>query len=205
VIILLIKLILQKHKGIYQVKNNQKHLLQNIKELVKYNQPVERLERKGGWKHGRRETRIIEIYRPENSSRLGLIYDPDWFLQVKKTIKQTKITERRSWVNKKRLFTKTTTHSYFITNKITQNLNSIANQIRNHWKIEVFHWHRDNNFKEDSSRIRINVGVIARLRTLVYNIFKGQRVKSIKAELENNSFMEGGEFIDKYKELWYVG
>jgi hypothetical protein len=120
-------------------------------------------------------------------------------------IKQTKITETRSWVNKKRLFKKKITTSYYITNRVAQNTKSIAAQIRNHWKIEVYHWHRDNNFKEDYSRIRINVGVIARLRTLIYNVFKGQRVKSIKGELEINTFMEGSEFIEKYKELWYMG
>lgn len=173
--------------------------------MAKYNTPLEKIEISENWKHGRRETRITEIYKPENSLRLGLIYDPDWFLQVKKVIKQTKITEKRTWVNKKRVYKKIITHSYFITNKIAQNINSIANQIRNHWKIEVYHWHRDNNFKEDSSRIRKNVGVIARLRTLVYNIFKGQKVKSIKEELENNGYMEGIDFIDKYRELWYLG
>jgi predicted transposase YbfD/YdcC len=119
-------------------------------------------------------------------------------------IKQTKITETRSWLNKKRVFKKTVTNSFYITNKVLQNVYSIANQIRNHWRIEVFHWHRDNNFKEDSSRIRKNVGVIARLRTLVYNVFKIRKVKSIKEELENNSFMEGGDFMDKYKDLWYM-
>jgi predicted transposase YbfD/YdcC len=46
-----------------------------------------------------------------------------------------------------------------------------ASAIRSHWGIENRnHYPRDVTFNEDASRIRVNPGVVARLRSFAYNI-----------------------------------
>ena len=55
-----------------------------------------------------------------------------------------------------------------------------ANAIRNHWAIENRnHWVRDVTMAEDASRIRINPGVMARLRSQALNIARANGVTNI--------------------------
>ena len=52
--------------------------------------------------------------------------------------------------------------------------------IRDHWKIEnTSHYSRDVTMGEDRSRIRINPGVFARLRSFAFNILKSNRRSSL--------------------------
>jgi len=55
--------------------------------------------------------------------------------------------------------------------------------IRNHWKIEnTSHYTRDVTMGEDRSRIRINPGVFARLRSFAFNILKANRRCSLNQD-----------------------
>ena len=55
-----------------------------------------------------------------------------------------------------------------------------ASAIRDHWKIEnTSHYSRDVTMGEDRSRIRINPGVFARLRSFAFNILKSNRRSSL--------------------------
>ena len=57
---------------------------------------------------------------------------------------------------------------------------TFASAIRNHWAIEnQNHWVRDVTLAEDASRIRINPGVMARLRSQALNIARTNGVKNI--------------------------
>jgi predicted transposase YbfD/YdcC len=48
-----------------------------------------------------------------------------------------------------------------------------ADAIRKHWGIEnKSHYSRDVTFGEDASRIRTNPGIIARLRSIAYNVLR---------------------------------
>jgi hypothetical protein len=51
-----------------------------------------------------------------------------------------------------------------------------ANIIRKHWDIENgLHYVRDVTLREDASRIRINPGIFARLRSFAYNILRSNQ------------------------------
>jgi predicted transposase YbfD/YdcC len=57
---------------------------------------------------------------------------------------------------------------------------ALASAIRNHWAIEnQNHWVRDVTLAEDASRIRINPGVMVRLRSQALNIARANGVTSI--------------------------
>ena len=55
-----------------------------------------------------------------------------------------------------------------------------ASAIRDHWRVEnTSHYSRDVTMGEDRSRIRINPGVFARLRSFAFNILKTNRRSSL--------------------------
>lgn len=55
-----------------------------------------------------------------------------------------------------------------------------ASAIRNHWTIEnQNHWVRDVTLAEDASRIRVNPGIMARLRSQALNIARANGATNI--------------------------
>jgi predicted transposase YbfD/YdcC len=55
-----------------------------------------------------------------------------------------------------------------------------ASAIRGHWAVEKEnHWVRDVTLAEDASRIRVNPGVMARLRSQALNIARANGVENI--------------------------
>jgi hypothetical protein len=58
-----------------------------------------------------------------------------------------------------------------------------ASAIRDHWRIETTSHHtRDVTFGEDRSRIRVNPGVFARLRSFAFNILKANRTSTVSQD-----------------------
>ena len=61
---------------------------------------------------------------------------------------------------------------------------TFASAIRNHWAIEnQNHWVRDVTLAEDASRIRINPGIMARLRSQALNIARANGVTNVAEAL----------------------
>ena len=59
-----------------------------------------------------------------------------------------------------------------------------ASAIRGHWAVEnENHWVRDVTLAEDASRIRVNPGVMARLRSQALNIARANGVANIAQAL----------------------
>lgn len=67
----------------------------------------------------------------------------------------------------------TTSYAYVISSR-SPNAKELARTVRDHWKIESFHWMLDVHFREDASRIRKDHGPenMAILRRLAYNLVK---------------------------------
>ena len=71
-------------------------------------------------------------------------------------------------------------------NKLMLPAKTFASAIRNHWAIEnQNHWVRDVTLAEDASRIRINPGIMARLRSQTLNIARANGVTNIANALWN--------------------
>ena len=70
--------------------------------------------------------------------------------------------------------------SFYLSGRpVTANL--AAHAIRKHWGIEnKSHYTRDVTFREDASRIRTNPGIVARLRSIAYNILRTNPTQSLK-------------------------
>ena len=61
-----------------------------------------------------------------------------------------------------------------------------AGAIRGHWGIENRnHWVRDVTLADDASRIRVNPGIMARLRSQALNILRANGANNIAAALWN--------------------
>lgn len=61
---------------------------------------------------------------------------------------------------------------------------NFAAAIRNHWAIEnQNHWVRDVTLAEDASRIRVNPGIMARLRSQALNIARANGVTNVAEAL----------------------
>jgi predicted transposase YbfD/YdcC len=145
--------------------------------------------------------------------KLGHIYDSDWNNEIKIVVKITRKTNHKVYVKDKitkktKQVIKPTTEiayyictkpkSYFKTKKLGKRLSHI---IRTHWNIEnKNHYTRDERLGEDKSRIRINSGAIARIRSIVINIFRFTGKTNIKGVIEENAWNQ--DKLRDYKFLW---
>ena len=72
----------------------------------------------------------------------------------------------------------------FYASSIVLPAKTFASAIRNHWAIEnQNHWVRDVTLAEDASRIRVNPGIMARLRSQALNIARANGITNIAEAL----------------------
>ncbi len=72
--------------------------------------------------------------------------------------------------------------AFYISNKPVT-ASRAASAIRDHWRIETTsHYSRDVTFGEDRSRIRVNPGVFARIRSFGFNILKANRTSTVSQD-----------------------
>jgi predicted transposase YbfD/YdcC len=189
-------------KGIYRVKANNLLLLKNLKELVKYTKPIEKITEIDKLKHGRCETREAAIYFPRRSLILGVIHDPEWYKIVKKVVHIRKTVKTTKYIKGVAIPKTTITNEYLIVNSVLLKPLEIVKMIRKHWRIKVSHHMRDTLFREDHSRIRNNPGAFARMRSLTLNILNSQNVSSITKQVQKNRHSEVVNLLGLYRELW---
>ena len=124
----------------------------------------------------RQEDRRVEVYAPG-----AALDDGEWGPLIAAIVRVTRFTLIRSAATglwKRREETASYASSVMLPAEI------FASAIRAHWAVENGnHWVRDVTLAEDASRIRVNPGVMARLRSQDLNIARANGVGNIAQAL----------------------
>ena len=116
-------------------------------------------------KRNRHETRLVGVF-DASMAVAGTDWEPyvTAIIQVERTV-HTRIAATGLWKNSQET-------AFYLSNRPIQ-ARKAARKIRDHWAIENRqHYVRDVTMAEDASRIRVNPGIFARLRSFAYNILR---------------------------------
>lgn len=175
-------------KGIYLVglKENQKELLQDCTDFVRFSKPdftfsQEEIVKP---KHGRKEKRTYRVYNIAKEKK-DIRWDKskiDTVIEVKREIENIKKAVKYEEI------------SHYISNQ-DNNYIELCHAIRNHWQVEVTNHIRDVTFDEDNMRSKkYEVSrSMASIRTLSYSLLGKVECTNKIAQLE--------KFADDFDEL----
>ena len=156
---------------IIQLKDNQPTLHQQAKDLCASATPLSTTSSRNRGRN-RQEERSVTVFDAATA-----FTDTEWSSLVSAVIRVERDVLTRS--AKTGLWHRSTeTALYLATTAISAVC--AASAIRDHWKVEnTSPYSRDVTMGEDRSRIRINPGVFARLRSFAFNILKTNRRSSL--------------------------
>lgn len=158
-----------------QVKGNQPGLLQCCENVAATAVPVA-LHDSRNLARNRQEDRHVEVYVPG-----AALDDGEWAPLVAAIVRVTRFTLIRSaatglWKRRE--------ETAFYVSSIMLPAEIFGQAIRGHWAVEnENHWVRDVTLAEDASRIRVNPGVMARLRSQALNIARANGAANIAQAL----------------------
>jgi predicted transposase YbfD/YdcC len=145
-------------------------LHENAQSVAAAEQPIDVATEKSRG-HNRSETRIVAVFDARNA-----VTGTEWEDHVSSIIQVTRTTHKRN--SKTGLWDTMSSVAFYLSSKPAP-ASVFAEAIRSHWGIENRnHYPRDVAFDEDASRIRINPGVFARLRSFAFNILRINEVGS---------------------------
>ena len=161
---------------IIQLKDNQPTLHQQAKDLCASATPLSHVSSRDRGRN-RQEERSVAVFNAANA-----FTDTEWSALVGVVIRvERDVLTRSASTGLWRRSTETAFYLSSTTTTITAARAAIA--IRDHWKIEnISHYSRDVTMGEDRSRIRINPGIFARLRSFAFNILKSNRRSSLSQD-----------------------
>jgi predicted transposase YbfD/YdcC len=153
---------------IVQLKDNQPTLREKVEALVDEEEPHSaNTTRDQG--HGRTEIRDVTVFDAASA-----VKKTEWKDIVSSVIRVNRTVYSKN--SKTGLFNTTREESYYLSAKLLSAY-VVSEAIRKHWCIEnCNHYPRDVTFGEDASRIRVNPGVFARLRSFAYNILRINKI-----------------------------
>ena len=128
----------------------------------------------------RQEDRRVEIYAPG-----AALNDGEWGTLIAAIVCVTRSTLIRSaatglWKRRE--------ETAFYASSVMLPADIFASAIRGHWEVEnANHWVRDVTLAEDASRIRVNPGVMVRLRSQALNIARANGVDNIAQAFWNGA------------------
>src|SRR5829696_5555301 len=159
---------------IIQLKDNQPTLHQQAKDLCASATPLSHVGSRDRGRN-RQEERSVAVFDAADA-----FTDTEWSSLVSAVIRvERDVLTRSARTGLWRRSTETAFH--LSSTAITAARAAVA--IRDHWKIEnTSHYSRDVTMGEDRSRIRINPGVFARLRSFAFNILKSNRRSSLSQD-----------------------
>lgn len=155
---------------IVQLKDNQPTLCAKVEAAAVAAKPVdtETSESRG---HNRSETRAVAVF-----DAAPAVAGTEWQDRVAAIVAVTRTTFKRD--SKTGLWSTASATSYYLASRPIS-ASASADAIRAHWGIENRnHYPRDVAFDEDASRIRVNPGIFARLRSFAANILCVNKIGS---------------------------
>lgn len=159
-----------------QIKNNQKILLEDLKDISMFSTPfqIHTTEEKG---HGRIEERKYEAYSIDPTDICH-----KWKCSGIQTL--IKVNRQTTQLKNQR---ETKEISYYVTNQ-NSDIEELSNAIRGHWSVETNNYIRDTNFGEDgfkSFKIKIQRSVSAIL-TFIMNVVNALEMEGNTNEKREN-------------------
>jgi predicted transposase YbfD/YdcC len=146
------------------LKDNQPILREDVEAVATAAEPVDTATASDRGHH-RSETRAVAVFDAHQA-----VAGTEWEDLVASIIQVTRTTHKRN--SKTGLWDTTASVAYYLASKPAP-ASIFADAIRSHWGIENRnHYPRDVAFDEDASRIRVNPGVFARLRSFAFNILR---------------------------------
>lgn len=160
---------------IVQVKANQPTLLHDLEHIVATSDPAAVHDSRDRARN-RREDRHVYVY-----DTAAALKGTEWEPLVAAMVCVHRQTLMRSAATG--LWTQREEASFYISSVMLP-AETFAQAIRGHWGVEnKNHWVRDVTLTEDASRIRINPGIMARLRSQALNIVRANGVINIAEAL----------------------
>jgi predicted transposase YbfD/YdcC len=163
-----------------QVTDNQPSLVDALDNLPATIAPDETFA-SSEKSRNRQESRHVQGFHADGALDL-----PDWDEYALKAIR----VYRRTWIKDTKTggWDRREDISWYITNETARTAAFYAAAIRGHGGIENRdHRVRDGAFAEDASRIRVNPGICARVRSLALNIFRFNEVENVANEQWRNA------------------
>ncbi len=160
-----------KKKGahlIVQIKDNQATLLRQVQAFCPKAKPLSGVQTTDAKNRNRHERRTIAVFAAK-----AALQHTEWSPYVAAIIE----IERQvlTFQPATGLWKESFETSFYLSNRPLGAARA-ADAIRKHWAIEnSSHYVRDVTLREDASRIRINPGIFARLRSFAYNILSFNR------------------------------
>ena len=150
---------------IVQLKDNQPTLRDNVEAVCSVAQPLSSLKTVDKNRRNRHETRAIAVF----DAALA-VNETEWKPHVAAIIKVERDVYAYQPVTG--LWKLSSEISFYLSSRPIAAIVA-ADAIRKHWGIEnKSPYTRDVTFREDASRIRTNPGIVARLRSIAYNILR---------------------------------
>jgi len=167
----------QGHGLFIQLKDNQKELAEDVRQLVKLERPDDTHTDAIEGAHGRIEQRTAQVYHHAFDDHL---IDDKWLPYIR-----TVVHIRRRRVVKSTLsgqWSASIEQALYLSNRqlSAKQANRIA---RDHWAIEnKNHYVRDTAFEEDKRKIRKNSFNFSIITTMVLNFFRANKLNHIKQQ-----------------------
>jgi predicted transposase YbfD/YdcC len=163
-----------------QVKDNQPSLVDALDNLPATIAPDEAFA-SSEKSRNRQEYRHVQVFHADGALDL-----PEWDEYALRAIR----VYRKTWIKDTKTggWDRREDISWYITNETARAAEFYAAAIRGHWGIENRdHRVRDGALAEDASRIRVNPGICARVRSIALNIFRFNQVENVANEQWRNA------------------
>jgi len=167
------------NEAVVQVKENQPTLFQDCQAIAQTQRPAEVYQEPVTKARDRIESRKVEVF-----TRPSLTHADKWSL-VEAVVKVDR--HRLVFDTKTKCWQPSDETAFYISTTVLK-AQEFCTGIRGHWGIENSDHHvRDVTLREDSSRIRTNPHIFAKLRSFALNILRANQVENVSLELFNNS------------------